>query len=79
MNQVAAILPQTSRPSGQVENAREFEYVENMHDNVSYCLWTIGGQNTKQQKVENKGLKLIVRQAIDGYVNTETSSLNVIS
>lgn len=84
MNQVAAaILPQTttSKLSGhQVENAREFEYVENMHDNVSYCLWTIGGQNnTKQSKVaENSGLKLIVRQSIDGYVNTETSSLNVL-
>ena len=84
MNQVAAaILPQTttSKLSGhQVENAREFEYVENMHDNVSYCLWTIGGQSAKQQKVtENSGIKLIVRQSIDGYVNTETSSLNVFN
>lgn len=60
-----------------VENARGFEYVENMHDNVSYGLWTIAGfQGGRQQKASEE-IRFLVRQSVDGYVNTETSSLNV--
>jgi len=39
--------------------------MECMHENVSYLLW------------ELNGIKIIVRLSVDGYVNTESSSLNV--
>ena len=39
--------------------------MESMHDNVSYFL------------CELNGMRVIVRLSIDGYVNSESSSLNV--
>ncbi len=39
--------------------------MESMHENVSYFLW------------ELNGMRVIVRLSIDGYVNSESSSLNV--
>lgn len=52
-----------------VENAREFDYLENMHDNLSYTLWTLSGNNP---------IKILVRSSTDGYINTEHSSQNSV-
>lgn len=80
---IASIIPGVVTGTGntplsqkQAENSREFEYIENVHDNVSYSLWSIGNQRPSPQDKSN--LKILVRQSIDGYVNTETSSLNVL-
>lgn len=58
--------------TNQVENPRDYEYIENMHDNLNYSLWTVQGQQKS-----SKPTRVLVRQSTDGYVNTETSSLNV--
>ena len=80
---IASIIPGVVTGTGntvssqkQAENSREFDYIENVHDNVSYSLWSIGNQRPSPQDKSN--LKILVRQSIDGYVNTEISSLNVI-
>ena len=80
---IASIIPGVVTGTGntpssqkQAENSREFDYIENVHDNVSYSLWSMGSQRPSPQDKSN--MKILVRQSIDGYVNTETSSLNVI-
>ncbi len=47
------------------EQVKDYSNMESMHENVSYFLW------------ELNGMKVIVRLSIDGYVNSESSSLNV--
>ena len=51
------------------ENVKEYTYIENVHDNLNYTLWTLN---------LHKPIKILVRSSTDGYVNTETSSFNSI-
>ena len=49
------------------DNPNDYSYIENAHENLSYSLFSF-----KTQPETN----VIIRFSIDGYVNTETSSLN---
>jgi hypothetical protein len=65
------------------ENAKDFVYIDNIHGNVNYSLWTLQqneppGQRLRNQNTEwSQAIRLLVRSSIDGYINTETSSFNV--
>jgi hypothetical protein len=51
------------------ENAKDYVYIENIHDNVNYTLWSF---NLNKQTI-----RILIRSSVDGYVNTKTSSVNV--
>jgi len=54
------------KPHHSKELAKDYTYIDNMHENLSYYLWQFNS------------VKIIVRLSVDGYVNTETSSLNSV-
>lgn len=56
-----------TKPKQSSEKNTDYVNIENIHDNVSYHLWQFDT------------VKIIIRLSIDGYVNTESSSLNVIT
>jgi hypothetical protein len=52
-----------------IENTKDYVYIENIHDNVNYTLWSFN--------LSKKTIRILIRSSVDGYVNTETSSVNV--
>ena len=60
----------TAAASHPVENAKNFTYIENKHDNLNYTLWTLN--------LNKSVLRVLVRSCVDGYINTETSSFNSV-
>lgn len=57
-------IPKASNFS--IENPREYQYFDNVHDNLNYSLWRLDS------------MKILIRSSTVGYVNTEHSSMNPI-
>lgn len=69
-NQPHPTHPHPSKASQYpAENPREYEYIDNVHENISYTLWNLNS---------NPPLKVLVRSSTDGYINTEHSSMNSV-
>ncbi len=61
---------QTNAQSQPQENSNDYTYIENIHGNLNYNLWII---NTPSQTA-TKPIRILIRNSISGYVNTESSS-----
>ncbi|RNA44600.1 little elongation complex subunit 2 isoform X1 [Brachionus plicatilis] len=48
------------------ENPREYNYLENVHDNLNYSLWGLDS------------MKILIRSSTVGYINKEHSSMNPV-
>ncbi|CAF0998202.1 unnamed protein product [Brachionus calyciflorus] len=69
-NQPHQTHPNPSKASQfPAENPREYDYIENVHDNLNYTLWTLNS---------NPPMKILIRYSTDGYINTEHSSMNSV-
>lgn len=49
-----------------IENANEYNYLDNIHGNLNYSLWNLDS------------LKILIRSSTVGYINTEQSSMNPV-
>jgi hypothetical protein len=63
---LSTLTPSLNENKHSAEKSKDFLNIDNKHGNVSYHLW------------ESNALRFILRLSVDGYINTESSSLNSI-